>query len=82
MASTNRTNSDRIVHARSFDRHQEIVRYDRAGKWWVENSDGTRRHVGVREAAELARFYVRWGGTVFTRMPGGSTFDRIIERQA
>jgi hypothetical protein len=79
---TQRTKPDRTVHARSADKQQEIVRYDRAGKWWVENADGTRRPVGIREAAELARTYAVSRGTVFTGRSGGSMFDRIFERQA
>jgi len=70
--------SDRTVHA-SYD-GMEIVRYDRAGKWYLEPTDPTlrRQHVTVDAAARAAR----WGrananGTTTFGLHGGSTFDRL-----
>lgn len=70
---------DRTVHALMLDR-SEIVRYDRAGKWYHEHIDkwmGTtgRKNITVREAAELA---VGERAYVFTGRPGGGTFDRLV----
>ena len=48
---------DRIVHGETAD-GWDIVRYDRAGKWFIENREmipnNQRRQISVREAAELA----------------------------
>jgi len=69
--------SDRTVHA-GYD-GMEIVRYDRAGKWYLEPTDPRlrRQRVGVREAARSAR----WGcehanGWIQFRLPGGGAFDK------
>lgn len=53
----------------------EIVRYDRAGKWYVENIIGTRRHVTVREAARAAKH-----GRAFLGRHGGAAFDKWVKR--
>lgn len=79
---------DRTVHARcaAF----EVVRYDRSGKWYVEplaglrRAGGTRRHVGVKEAAQEARRGVLdHDGTVTLGLSGGAAFDRAyVQEQA
>lgn len=64
------TSLERIVHGTTAEGH-EIVRYDRAGKWFVEKADGSRRRVSVKRAAELATapgaqaFEGRYGGRLF-----------------
>lgn len=67
--------NDRTVHATTGD-GTEIVRYDRAGKWYLEQKDGTRRQVSVKEAAELviSDRSSRW----FRGRMGGSRFDGLI----
>lgn len=70
--------SNRRVHARL--REVEVVRYDRAGKWYVEYGPlpYPRVRVGVQGAARTAVQLVRQGGRVYLDMPGGRTFDRIV----
>lgn len=71
----NADNDDRTVHA-EFPGIAEVVRYNRAGKWYVEFSDGRkRRHVGVLDAAEVAADLVRRGGSIYYGRPGGGKFD-------
>jgi hypothetical protein len=73
--------ADRTVHAR-YD-GMEIVRYDRAGKWYLEptNPRLPRQRIGVKDAARSAR----WGesnanGSVSLRLLGGAAFDRAYRR--
>lgn len=70
---------DRTVHA--YGRGYEIVRYDRAGKWYVESVDGSRRAVtldqAVREALHISK---RGSGDVHFGLPGGSAFDARYRR--
>jgi hypothetical protein len=73
---------DRTVHARY--EGAEIVRYNRAGKWYIEPTDGrTRTRVNLAAAVEAAR----WGvenrqGVVHYGAPGGSDFDLAMARLA
>lgn len=68
---------DRRVHARTSD-GAEIVRYDRAGKWYLEPTDGTRRRqLTLAEAIDLA---TQPDSTTFLRLPGGGAFDRAVRR--
>ena len=67
--------SDRTVHARK--RESELVRYERAGKWYYEGPEG-RRNIGVREAAMIARQWRDEGGVVYLTRPGGRLFDQIM----
>ena len=72
--------SDRTVHATLGDGWQ-VVRYDRAGKWYIEHrSPGRkRRAVSVREAAGYVSDAMNKGeATLYLRRPGGKTFDRIV----
>lgn len=74
--------SDRTVHA--CQPGMEIVRYDRAGKWWLEYDNGAREQLTLREAVYLA---TRKGSTIFLGRPGGQAFDRkvrdgVLERWA
>lgn len=66
---------DRTVHAKTND-GAELVRYDRGGKWFIEwprEQMKPCRHIGVGEAARLAR-----DGFVFFNRPGGRVFERKV----
>jgi len=70
--------SDRNVHAEcaNFD----IVRYDRAGKWYVESKITDKRlHIGVADAALRALSAETLGGRIHLGLHGGRTFDRWVE---
>lgn len=70
--------SDRTVHAVSAD-GIEVVRYDRAGKWYLEPPSHLllpRQHVTIAEAVRFARWCADNGGRVFLRRAGGTAFDR------
>lgn len=72
-----RSGEDRTVHARSAD-GAELVRYDRAGKWYVEHPPETltpRRKVSVNEAVDIAVGWWHNGGTPFIGRLGGGMFD-------
>lgn len=74
------THGDRRVHAE--DEQTEVVRYERAGKWYLEPKDPTqrRRHVTIGEAATYAARMVRYfGGTLHTGVTGGAAFDRLVK---
>jgi hypothetical protein len=64
--------SDRTVHARLFG-GGEIVRYDRAGRWFWEYSN-KRDQVSIDEAVELLKSPLEW----FPNRPGGTVFDRKV----
>lgn len=71
--------SDRTVHAEcsSF----EVVRYERAGKWYVETRDGKlREHIGIAEATHRARSATVLGGTIHFRRQGGRLFDARVKK--
>ena len=72
--------SDRTVHAEHDG--QQIVRYDRAGKWYVEQENAglvAARRIAVNTAARLAASWpdhaVRLG------LPGGRTFDLRVQAE-
>jgi hypothetical protein len=76
--------SDRTVHA--LYSGMEIVRYDKAGKWFLEPTNKTleRQLVTVEGAANAAI----WGwfkavgeAQIFFGRHGGSTFDRLVREQ-
>lgn len=64
---------DRTVHASNGAR--EIVRYDRAGKWYVELKGLPRIPVTLAQAAKEARSY---GWVHHPGLPGGARFDRLV----
>jgi len=68
---------DRTVHARMAN-GDEIVRYDRAGKWFHERATFGREHVSLPRAVDLA---TRRGSDVFFDRPGGSSFDAAVRRE-
>lgn len=71
---------DRSVHAVTAD-GVEVVRYDKAGKWFVENPDGTRRPITLPEAAELgAAAQVDPRGRMRFDLSGGQAFDARVRR--
>jgi hypothetical protein len=67
--------ADRRVHA-VLANGWEIVRYDRAGKWFREQ-DGKRSAITFREAVNYARLA---GGRVFYGVPGGKRFDAAMRQ--
>lgn len=65
---------DRTVHAVTYQ-GAEIVRYEKAGQWWIEWPTGSMkpgRHVGVGEAARTA---VMLSADIRLGLPGGRVFD-------
>lgn len=76
MTMRSSRSSDRTVHASISG--AEIVRYDRAGKWYLEPTIGRRQHITLREAALKARYWEQnVAGAIFFGRSGGSAFDRI-----
>lgn len=67
--------SDRCVHAVLPD-GREVVRYDRAGKWYIEGAKNCQR-VNLRTAVRTA---TAAGTTVHLGLPGGTTFDVGVRR--
>ena len=65
--------TDRTVHGLT-ENGAEIVRYDRAGKWYIERA-GFRQPVTVAKAAEKAA-----EGRHYERRPGGKAFDAQVRR--
>jgi len=67
---------NRTVHALLTD-GTEIVRYDRAGKWYVEQPDGYRRLLTLTEATQFVVHRREWlPGRI-----GGSAFDRRMTKR-
>lgn len=68
------------VHA-AYD-GMEIVRYNRAGKWYLEptNKNLKRQHVTIKQAADQAIWARRNLGSaqVFLGKPGGMRFDKLV----
>ena len=66
--------TDRRVHARLPD-GTEVVRYDRAGKWYLEHPElPNRRHVTLQEAVEAVG---ELGTVVYLKTIGGNRFDEL-----
>jgi hypothetical protein len=64
---------------------EEVVRYDRAGKWYIELVEPSpdapaRQRVSLRAAARRAAELVDMAGTVHWGRPGGSSFDLNVRR--
>jgi hypothetical protein len=71
--------NDRRVHGHTDD-GGEIVRYDRAGKWYVEYPRARMipcRRTTLGEAAFLA---TRDGADAIRGLPGGRAFDAACQR--
>lgn len=71
--------NDRRVHAE--DPIHEVVRYERAGAWYLEHRGGTgrRERLTIAEAAGYAKAMERAGGRVHRGLPGGSRFDALVK---
>lgn len=67
---------DRRVHGRTAT-GSEVVRYDRAGKWYVEGVGLRRAPITVGEAVRLV---LQEYATVYTGIPGGTRFDALVRR--
>jgi len=68
---------DRTVHA--WGKSGEVVRYERAGKWYWEPNTGARTKLTLAEA--VAKGIWCWyhdAGTVCFARRGGSAFDRGV----
>lgn len=76
MASSDSSQSDRRIHARSPEGY-EIVRYDRAGKWYVEGEGGLRFLIPLSEAVRLATLP---GVLTQLGIPGGGRFDALVRK--
>jgi hypothetical protein len=69
--------NDRTVHAVVADGW--IVRYDRAGKWYLEHRDGsTRTSLTVATAARTALDAVP-PARIYRNLPGGLAFDAKLK---
>lgn len=70
---------DRRVHATT-STGGEIVRYDRAGKWYHEHTGDPRKRqrVSLVEAVRIASLP---GSTPELGIPGGQLFDAWIRRE-
>lgn len=74
--------NDRTVHAEGVDGTQ-VVRYDKAGKWWIEYQPHmlrSARPVSISEALEVALDCEKDGGVIHLRRSGGRAFDRLIAK--
>ena len=72
---------DRRVHARSAE-GMEVVRYDRAGKWYLEPPKGLglkRQSVKIGDAVRFAVWAAENGGAVHFGLAGGTTFDARVK---
>jgi hypothetical protein len=69
---------DRRVHAECAT--FEVVRYERAGKWYVESKVPLVpcEHIGVSQAAHRAIAAEVLGGEINYGVPGGKVFDRKV----
>lgn len=70
--------SDRTVHATNAAIRYEVVRYDRAGKWYLEEP-GRRRPLTLLEAVKEAEWIDYCNGDVRLGLPGGGAFDRLYK---
>jgi hypothetical protein len=68
--------SDRTVHATNPGYLTEVVRYNKAGKWYFEEP-GRRRPLTLLEAVKEAEFIAYCNGDVRLGLPGGGAFDRL-----
>lgn len=66
--------SNRTVHGVSAN-GADIVRYDRAGKWYLEPRNAFHSRLTVAEAAGHAALGVHRPG-----LPGGQAFDSLVAR--
>lgn len=57
----------------------ELVRYDRAGRWYWEPHGGKRERLTLGEAVERALWCMQAGRVVFNQQ-GGATFDARVRK--
>lgn len=86
--ASRRVNPDRTVHAdfrSGSPLWQELVRYDRQGRWYFESIDpeqdepiSRERVKTVKDAAAIAVEIESEGGTIYLDRPGGNHFDYIV----
>jgi hypothetical protein len=69
---------DRNVHAVSPGGQKELVRYDSAGKWYIETVGGSRTLITINEAANRAVAWLLEGGRVRLYVYGGRAFDAKV----
>jgi hypothetical protein len=72
--NTGQGRDDRKVHGRSRN-GWDIVRYDRAGKWYLEREGEKRQSVKLEDAARLAAWAHFYPGK-----PGGQAFDTRVRK--
>lgn len=76
--TTTANNPDRTVHAVTAAGH-EVVRYERAGKWFLEsNGSGGRQQLRVAVAAYAAS---RPDATWYVGRKGGEKFDALVAKE-
>lgn len=68
---------DRRVHASNED-GREVVRYDRAGKYYLEHAQLRRRLLTLSEAVAKAG---EPGWIVYLDLPGGGAFDHAYRKE-
>jgi len=66
---------DRMVHAVTYD-GVEVVRYDRAGKWYLEGRFA-RVPTTLNGAVQTA---IKNSGDIRLGLPGGGRFDALVRR--
>lgn len=74
--------TDGTVHAEGVDGTQ-VVRYDKAGKWWIEYQPHmlrSARPVSISEAVAVALDCERDGGVIHLCRSGGRAFDRMVRK--
>ncbi len=71
--------ADRTVHASNAQ--AEVVRYEKAGHWFIEPRDKAlpRQQVTVAEAARYALWLYENNGVIIAGQPGGRAFDRAVQ---
>lgn len=75
--------NDRIVHASGGDLAVELVRYDKAGKWYIEPRDKSlpRQHVNIDQAVQVAIYWwYNTNGSPQFDQPGGLQFNRLLRK--
>ena len=76
------TSDGRTVHASCDSLAVDLVRYDRAGKWYIEPRDKSlpRQQVCIVDAVRTAMYWWTIGGTPHFDRPGGVAFNRAIRK--
>ena len=72
------TNLDRIVYAERPG--VQLVRYERAGKWYEEFEDGSRHPCNLAYAVDRALELEDEGGVIYLRQMGGTMFDAKVRK--